>query len=160
MTSNSWDVRRVDTLTQLWKDGLSASEIAQRLSGVTRNAVLGKLHRLGLLGRRSATSKAKPPRAPRLRRPGRSLPPPCPEPVRSRPSEVPDLPGLVPCLDCLGPRACHWPIGDPQAADFAFCGRRVQRGSYCDDHAHVAYRPFSASKRVTRTAGRGLRLLA
>src|SRR5215813_578224 len=57
----SWNDERVDALKKLWADGLSASQIAGRLGGVTRNAVIGKVHRLGLAGR-ATTSRMKSPR--------------------------------------------------------------------------------------------------
>src|SRR6056300_126663 len=49
----AWTDDRVETLKQLWTDGLSASQIARKMGGVTRNAVIGKVHRLGLSGRAS-----------------------------------------------------------------------------------------------------------
>src|SRR5262245_39533281 len=61
----SWNDERVDALKKLWADGLSASQIAGRLGGVTRNAVIGKVHRLGLAGR-ATTSRMKSHR-PRVR---------------------------------------------------------------------------------------------
>jgi len=51
----SWTDERVDLLKKLWSEGLSASQIAGRLGGVTRNAVIGKVHRLGLSGRATST---------------------------------------------------------------------------------------------------------
>ena len=63
----AWNDERVELLKKLWADGLSASQIASRLGGVTRNAVIGKVHRLGLSGARQA-------RAPRAR--GRAGPMP------------------------------------------------------------------------------------
>src|SRR3990172_1193550 len=61
----SWTDERVALLTKLWADGLSASQIAGELGGITRNAVIGKVHRLGLSGRAKAPSSA----APRQRKP-------------------------------------------------------------------------------------------
>ena len=61
----SWNDERVEALKKLWSDGLSASQIAGRLGGVTRNAVIGKVHRLGLAGR-ATTSRMKSHR-PRVR---------------------------------------------------------------------------------------------
>ena len=61
----TWNDERVDALKKLWADGLSASQIAGRLGGVTRNAVIGKVHRLGLAGR-ATTSRMKSHR-PRVR---------------------------------------------------------------------------------------------
>src|SRR5262245_65830850 len=61
----AWNDERVELLKKLWADGLSASQIAGRLGGVTRNAVIGKVHRLGLSGR-ATTSRMKSHR-PRVR---------------------------------------------------------------------------------------------
>ena len=65
----SWTDERVDQLKKLWLDGLSASQIAQELGGVTRNAVIGKVHRLGLSGRAKSVSHTA---MVRQKRPGRS----------------------------------------------------------------------------------------
>ena len=54
----TWTDDRTTILTQCWQDGLSASQIAQRLGGVTRNAVIGKVHRLGLAGRANTSRRA------------------------------------------------------------------------------------------------------
>ncbi len=56
----SWTDERVELLKKLWSDGLSASQIAAELGGITRNAVIGKVHRLGLSGRAKSTSSAAP----------------------------------------------------------------------------------------------------
>src|ERR1700756_665596 len=86
-----WTDERVELLKKLWQDGLSASQIAKQLGGVTRNAVIGKVHRLGLSGRAAPSKPArtlfKAPRPPRpvsatpsaprrLAEPGMSSPPP------------------------------------------------------------------------------------
>src|SRR5690242_21422252 len=55
-----WTDERVETLKKLWLDGLSASQIAKQLGGVTRNAVIGKVHRLGLSGRAAPSQPARP----------------------------------------------------------------------------------------------------
>ena len=64
----SWTDERVDQLKKLWTDGLSASQIAAQLGGVTRNAVIGKVHRLGLSGRGRPTSSAPRARKPKPKR--------------------------------------------------------------------------------------------
>ena len=65
-----WTDERVETLKKLWLDGLSASQIAKQLGGVTRNAVIGKVHRLGLSGRAAPSQPAHPVfKAPRPARP-------------------------------------------------------------------------------------------
>src|SRR5271154_1552176 len=60
MSESGWSETRVTTLSQLWLDGLSASQIAKQLGGVTRNAVIGKVHRLGLSGRAAPSQPARP----------------------------------------------------------------------------------------------------
>jgi len=139
-----WSDAAVETLKTLWDDpDFSAAMIAQRL-GVTRNAVLGKIHRLGLSKPRTPQSSAGPVPPPRRRRLSRSAAvsrPPPHRPAAELPESNPDVePGLVPRLEDLPRRACHWPIGDPQAPDFAFCGRPAGTGPYCARHAAVAYR--------------------
>jgi GcrA cell cycle regulator len=145
MTSTPWSDDRVATLTKLWADGLSASEIAARLGGVTRNAVLGKLHRLGLLGGRARVTVAKPrplaaaPRQRRARRSGPRKPRAAPGPQAA----VPDWPGLVDRLERLRPHDCRWPIGDPLQAGFSFCGRQAASGPYCPAHHAAAHAPVA-----------------
>ena len=136
-----WTDDAVETLTRLWRQGdLSAAMIARRL-GVTRNAVLGKIHRLGLSQSRRPRSPAMapPPRPAKPRPIGSAHRAPALAPVRSSPQPTAEI-GLVARLEDLPTRACHWPLGDPQAADFAFCGRRAETGPYCPAHAGVAYR--------------------
>jgi GcrA cell cycle regulator len=153
MTHVSWTDDRVEQLEQLWREGLSASEIAASLGGVTRNAVLGKLHRLKLLGGRARTglTSAKPRRPPKARR-LQTVPRP---PARRSAVRAPRpdlaaamaLSGTVGRLEQLGAHVCHWPIGDPADAGFSFCGRSAAGGPYCAAHATVAYRPIAASDR-------------
>src|SRR5438128_9934504 len=88
-----WTDERVELLKKLWQDGLSASQIAKQLGGVTRNAVIGKVHRLGLSGR---AAPSKPQRttfkAPRPARPlqaSPSAPRRIAEPVAHAPSAPP-----------------------------------------------------------------------
>jgi GcrA cell cycle regulator len=135
---SGWSEDRVRRLQRLWAEGCSASEVARQL-GVTRNAVIGKVHRLGLSadGRHAAARPRAPNRPPRPRRAPRSPPPPSPGAPATPAVEV--LAGLVPRLEDLAPAACHWPIGNPRSDGFAFCGRRAVRGPYCEAHAAAAY---------------------
>ena len=138
-----WTDDAVETLERLWGDpDLSAALIAKRL-GVTRNAVLGKIHRLGLSKPRASRppgARTPEPRPSRLERRCAVVRATAAERVARSPAP-PDLgPGLVPHLEDLPRRACHWPLGDPQAADFAFCGRRAETRPYCAAHAAIAYR--------------------
>lgn len=147
MSLPSWTPDRVATLERLWTEGLSASEIAARLQGITRNAVLGKLHRLGRLGRGRPTA---PPKSLKVkpRRTLRALRPELPVAASARPSPVsmPTGPGEVANVEALRSWHCRWPIGDPREPGFAFCGRQVAARPYCADHRAVAYQPASASK--------------
>jgi GcrA cell cycle regulator len=143
-----WSCDRVTTLSTLWLDGLSASQIAKQLGGVTRNAVIGKIHRLGLSGRAapSRPSRAATARTPTAPRPIRApTPPRPPRPSAGRPvtAVAAEEPGLVDCMTALGAHVCKWPIGDPKAEGFTFCGRHTQ-GVYCAPHAKLAHRPGKA----------------
>ncbi|MDB5441297.1 MAG: gcrA [Caulobacteraceae bacterium] len=155
-----WDDERVATLKKLWLEGLSASQIAKQLGGVTRNAVIGKVHRLGLSGRaapsqpqRQVAFKApRPPRpisqAPVRREVTPSSPSSMPVPAAPRPVFVAEAPGTATVLT-LGVHMCKWPIGDPSSDNFTFCGRRQSEGPYCIDHARVAYQPQQSGKKKT-----------
>lgn len=131
-----WTPARIAQLQKLWTDGLSASECARALGDCTRNAVIGKVHRMGLAGR-AACRQAQP----RLAKPRRAPPANLPSAVAARPvGPVLELVGLA-TLPTLSKHTCRWPIGDPEAQDFTFCGRTKERGAYCADHAARAYRP-------------------
>ena len=139
--SSSWTDDRVQTLARLWADGLSASQIALSLGGVTRNAVIGKIHRLGLSGRARPTApgaRLAKPEPKRRRRPARRLP----APVRAAPAPAalaaPET-GLASVLS-IRRGQCRWPIGEPLADDFRLCGRPAVRGAYCPAHGALAYR--------------------
>jgi len=139
MLSTAWTDDRVDRLTQLWTDGLSAREIARALGGgVTRNAVIGKLHRLGLLGARgpvSAKPRTRPARTAAVARRRRA-------PKAHREADAaraPDWQGEVACVEALGPHHCRWPMGDPRDDGFSFCGRWAEAGPYCPAHCAVAF---------------------
>jgi GcrA cell cycle regulator len=163
----SWTDERVELLKKLWQDGLSASQIAGQLGGVTRNAVIGKVHRLGLSGRAKTPSSASPrPRKPRVANGYRSRPQ-----FRGNTALMLDyepegeldldpLANVVP----MGPRVsilelteatCRWPMGDPGNADFVYCGSQTKTSlPYCPYHARIAYQPL-AERRRERRAMRG-----
>ena len=154
-----WTEDRVGALKKLWLEGQSASQIAKALGGgVTRNAVIGKVHRLGLSGRaapsqparttfRAATrprpaAPATPPQAPSAPRRIEAVAPrpAMPAPQAPTPAPAPELPGTATVMT-LGAHMCKWPIGDPSSREFSFCGRRASEGVYCVEHARVAYQP-------------------
>ena len=137
----SWSEPRITTLRSLWLDGLSASQIAKQLGGVTRNAVIGKVHRLGLSGRGAPSAPGRAPRiaTPRPARPRRAAVRAAARvtaPLRPRvaaPVPAAEGPGLVTDMARLGVHACKWPIGDPKSPEFSFCGRHAD-GRYCVAH--------------------------
>ena len=136
-----WTTARVEQLTQLWRDGRSASECARALGECSRNAVIGKVHRLGLAGRADPSPPVRPVRA-RVDRPRRQRDPRPSLNVRAFP--VQEATGVA-TIQTLSQNSCHWPIGDPRSQDFTFCGRDRCRGAYCEDHALRAYRPVSSN---------------
>ena len=134
-----WTDERVDQLKSLWTEGLSASQIARALGGVTRNAVIGKVHRLGLAGR-AAPSRIDRPRLPSAPRLSYRIREPEPPVVEEEPVKLDD--GSFVGVLTINDRMCRWPIGDPSADEFHFCGRNPKQGSpYCEAHARKAYQP-------------------
>jgi GcrA cell cycle regulator len=159
MTEPVWTDLRVERLKALWAEGLSASEIAERLNGVTRNAVLGKLHRLKLLGGRRPQPGACGPKPGRKRvarpvRPHVQIRMAIGLPAETYTPADDALPGEVARLEALGRHQCHWPVGDPKADDFAFCGRWMGAGPYCDAHRRIAYAGKASCGRGGRKVGR------
>ncbi len=151
-----WTDDRIDALKKLWHDGHSASAIAQTIGEVTRNAVIGKVHRLGLAGRATTSRKRSaarnlpsyPGRAPARRRAlprarnayqGRALA------VKTRPPILPELgppPDRPVTVQTLTAMSCRWPIGDPKLPGFHFCGRaKAPACPYCAHHAVLATQP-------------------
>jgi len=152
-----WTDERIDTLRKLWLDGLSASQIATTLGGVTRNAVIGKVHRMGLSGRAAPSQPTRVVfKAPRPARPPvstppvmrRALPQPAPQVIASPVREPEIMERGSATVLTLGAHMCKWPIGDPSTDDFTFCGRRNgDEGPYCVEHARLAYQPQQARKK-------------
>ena len=134
----TWTEERVAELARLWESGHSASAIG-RILGVSKNAVVGKAHRMRLASRPSPIRQER--RAPVRRRlpiltkpVDKSLPPvPVPE-VEPLPEPAP-----VRAKDHKGAK-CLWPIGDPRSTDFHFCNAPAMEGKpYCSEHCARAY---------------------
>ena len=163
----SWNDERVEQLKKLWSEGLSASQIASRLGGVTRNAVIGKVHRLGLSGR-ATTSRMKShrprprsannlPGNKRMVAKGNRFPTAPNSPLQMIYQAEPFMPSAeeleIPLaerktIQTLQECHCRWPIGDPQMADFHFCGKQKVPGlPYCEFHARRAFQPPQARRR-------------
>ena len=169
----SWTDERIALLKKMWKEGKSAAEIAKTLGkGVTRNAVIGKAHRMGLSGRPSPIKKPVPvkkegaaaaaPRKETKEVAKKAAPAPSgktnpgfvkeAEELKKIEKEVVPLGGGVSLLE-LNERMCKWPIGDPREADFTFCGRGIRVGTpYCHDHAAMAYQTSSRSRGAAAAA--------
>jgi GcrA cell cycle regulator len=110
-----WTDDRIANLKKLWSEGLTTVEIGKRL-GVSKNAVVGKAHRLGLKSRPSP-----------IRRLGKK-----PEPKKEE--------ATVYTLATLTTLTCRWPIGDPKEEDFHFCGKPIfLTKPYCAEHCAQAY---------------------
>ena len=157
-----WTSERVEFLKRRWGEGHSASEIAEALGGFTRNAVIGKVHRLGLarrgtIHRRSSSpyvlsrhavrwprsTVARRDRSAALRLAVVPVKQPATEPtiVASLVRDLNMLPALRVDLLDLQISMCRWPIGDPRDGNFHFCGHpKFGNSSYCAVHSRMAFR--------------------
>jgi GcrA cell cycle regulator len=160
----SWNEQKIQMLKDMWGNGYSASEIAKRLGGMTRNAVIGKAHRLKLSSRPSpirreeegAQGSVLPSiKSTRKRVMLRPLPPmPMPSTVKTLTDResfksldsAKRIEGIA--VTKAGDRHCRWPVGDPRSPDFRFCGCPAHEGlPYCVDHARVAYQNIGRKSR-------------
>lgn len=168
-----WTDERVELLRKLWAEGLSASTIAAQLGGVSRNAVIGKVHRLKLSSRgRSTAAPARQKKAPAAATATKSV---TRTTTVTRPVTVsvgatalqvqfeaepvarqylrPQAEVVVPIsrrlkLVQLSERTCKWPNGDPLSEDFSFCGNDcADTGPYCGYHSRIAYQPAAERRR-------------
>ncbi|HEY5046632.1 MAG TPA: GcrA family cell cycle regulator [Rhizomicrobium sp.] len=145
-----WTDERVEQLKSLWTEGLSASQIARSLGNVTRNAVIGKVHRLGLAGR-AAPARIERPRLPSAPRISARHHAALPALVEEDPVILDD--GNFATVLTINDRMCRWPIGDPADNEFHFCGHRPKGGSpYCEAHARKAYQPQQPRREKGRMA--------
>lgn len=135
----SWTEERVALLKQLWGEGKTAAEIAKALGdGVTRNAVIGKAHRLKLSSRLSPiqqnTKPASKSEAPKVKKVAA---------VRQ-----PEFKGKGVRMVDLEPRMCRWPNGDPREPEsFSFCGCDAVAGlPYCETHVRAAYQVVTRNR--------------
>ncbi|MDG1727324.1 MAG: GcrA family cell cycle regulator [Emcibacteraceae bacterium] len=131
----AWTDDRVEKLRELWDKGLSASQIANELAeGVTRNAVIGKAHRMGLASRPSPVKSDPAKRAAAAAAKKKAA-----VPKKAPASKVTSTGGKVSILD-LTESMCKWPIGHPGEANFHFCGKPSQPTfPYCANHCVEAY---------------------
>lgn len=172
----NWTDERVEALRKYWSEGLSASQIAAQLGGVSRNAVIGKVHRLKLSGRGRtqaaptrqkkqatptvAASPKQPVRALHISRPTVAsvgatalasnvdvVSSALPNPARHVESVTLPISRMLSLIQ-LNERTCKWPIGDPLQPDFHFCGNdAAETGPYCRYHAKLAFQPAAERRR-------------
>ena len=136
-----WTEETISRLSDLWAEGLSTAEIGRRLN-ISKNAVVGKAHRLSLPSRpspiRRTEASATPRQVPPKRTQGPTLPPLSPavstpvlQPLRAIISPSKQQPRTTPCC---------WPIGEPGKPSFHFCNEAAVSGKpYCEEHASIAY---------------------
>ena len=139
----SWTEEKVAKLKELWGKGNTASQIAEIIGGISRNAVIGKAHRLNLSAKiktRTATSnqnfensvEEKNIQSKRVRR----------TKFKSLIIEKDFEPENPKKLEELDENSCKWPIGHPDEKSFYFCGRSSLKDfSYCKLHLLYAYQP-------------------
>jgi GcrA cell cycle regulator len=156
----TWSSERIEELKRCFQAGLSSSQIAREI-GVTRNAVIGKMNRLGLSRPRDAVARQlEQKRATKLARPKRPrLPIFTQRAILTAAFSAP--PGLGETIaihegrGCtlleLGHGKCRWPIDGPGGEDVFFCGNEPVPGlPYCAGHARLAYRPTSRPRSGAR----------
>jgi GcrA cell cycle regulator len=167
----SWTDERVEQLRQYWIDGKSASQIATLLGhGLSRNAVIGKVHRLGMACRAKSPNSAAP--RPRVSTPQQQAHRPgAPRAtlVAHRVVRGATALALAPLTDAetepeayesvvlpmslrvtiveLKEAMCRWPLGDPATPDFRYCGSPAASGPYCVHHGRLAYQPPQERRR-------------
>ncbi len=160
----AWTDEMVEDLKKMWKEGMTTGEIGKKL-GVSKNSIVGKVHRLGLSGRPSPIKKkdeaaspsqaaAKEKKAAPAKKtasekkvenqaaakPAKAVHAPEKENKKKEAEqETYKRPEKVTVAD-LDNHTCRWPIGDPKDENFHFCGKRVKLGqTYCEEHSAVAY---------------------
>ena len=151
----SWTDANVERLRTLWASGESAGMIAHELGRISRNAVIGKIHRLGL---------TRDPRPPRSDRPAAKQAPrynalqwwvarthaPVPNSYGVKPADIVTMQDMMNApipLSKLTNSTCRWPVGEPESPSFGFCGNQsanlAENRPYCTEHALRAYLPRS-----------------
>jgi GcrA cell cycle regulator len=145
----SWTVEKVEKLKELWSKGHTASQIAEMLGDTTRNAVIGKAHRLDLEAR-APSKQLNTPKSRDNRQIKRTSAP------TSRKAKFQSIlldknfePENPKSLEDLTESTCKWPIGHPNEEKFYFCGRKPEgEFPYCKLHVLYAFQPKGTKEEV------------
>ena len=150
----AWTDEMIEKLKQMWTEGLTTNEIAKRLD-VSKNSIVGKVHRLNLKARPSPIKKKEE---------TNTITAPVDKATNTKreiklisKTEAPsvEIASETVCkkdtcikLTELDNHTCRWPIGDPRDDNFCFCGKAVRSGqTYCEEHANIAYvKPIKKDK--------------
>ena len=153
----AWTEKMVEDLKIMWDQGLTTGEIGKRL-GVSKNSIVGKVHRLQLPARPSPIRKKSDKEKETAVETTEKTSTPAKAEKKSETTEntakahvhketvVPQatpekkiVPGKLKLTD-LDNHTCRWPIGDPKDENFHFCGKKVRVGqTYCEEHSALAY---------------------
>ncbi len=148
MTKEIWTDAREALLLKLWQAGVSARDIAEKIgAGLTRNAVLGKVHRLRKNRNVKDPKKREATKPPKALRSGANY-----EPSKSKvrakdvkPKQnhwddlTPDTPGLI-LIETIRRDQCQWPLNNALHGVYYFCGaKREPRRPYCKEHCEISY---------------------
>ncbi|MBR5598873.1 MAG: global cell cycle regulator GcrA-like protein [Alphaproteobacteria bacterium] len=153
-----WTDEAVEELKKMWDKGMTTGQIAKVLN-VTKNSIIGKVHRLCLTARPSPIKKSsassqtpktteKKTEVTKEKNKTKETKPKTKttakvklavtEEVKTQPAPVIEETNIP--LVKLDNHTCRWPMGDPKDEDFCFCGKRIKTGqTYCEEHAQIAY---------------------
>lgn len=141
-----WTDEVVEELRKMWDRGMTTGQIAKALN-VTKNSIIGKVHRLCLTARPSPIKKSST----KTEKKPASAAKTATKSLKVTPEEVvvntPTIEKAESCVEetniplvKLDNHTCRWPLGDPRDDDFCFCGKRIKTGqTYCEEHAAIAY---------------------
>lgn len=146
-----WTDEAVEELKRMWDRGMTTGQIAKALN-VTKNSIIGKVHRLCLTARPSPIKKTdtaskeknqvtkEAPVKEKKKTIEATQPKAATKEVSVKSTQKPIVETTNIPLVKLDNHTCRWPMGDPRDDDFCFCGKRIRTGqTYCEEHAAIAY---------------------